>query len=126
VKIIVVDDENDITQLTKIVFELYDHEVVRTGCGRELFERLDKHYPVDALLLDVMLPEIDGYDICRKLRTDIKYKNLPIVMISARNNKDYIEQGYAAGADLYMVKPFDFDLLVKNVEKIVKNKSGMK
>jgi len=118
-KVLVIDDEPDILKLVKISLEMVEFEVVSALSGEEALEYLENNMPA-LILLDVMMPDMDGYQICRHLRRDIKTKNLPIVMLTARGQKGDAEKGFKAGASEYVLKPFDPYELGKQIYAILK------
>lgn len=102
-KILVVDDEKEIRELLKIYFINEGYEVILTSNGEEALNVLEE-IDIKLIVLDIMMPGIDGLEVCRRVRED---KNIPILMLSAKSeNMDKI-QGILTGADDYMIKPFD-------------------
>ncbi|WP_294357569.1 response regulator transcription factor [uncultured Clostridium sp.] len=102
-RILVVDDEKEIRDLIEIYLKNDGYEVIKASCGAEALEIVSKE-DIDLLVLDIMMPGIDGMELCRLIR---KNSNILILMLSAKSeNMDKI-QGILTGADDYMVKPFD-------------------
>ena len=97
-KILVVDDEVDTLNLTKIVLENEGYEVQTALNHTQAFEKVQKEVP-DMILLDIILPGIDGFEICRKLRNSLKIKSVPIIMFSASINEQILKQTQDAGAN---------------------------
>ena len=110
--IYVVEDDESIREIEEIALKNSGHEVIPFADGASFFKRLDSLLP-DLLLLDVMLPDMDGFDICREIR---RVKNVPILMVSAK--KDDIDKirGLGLGADDYITKPFSPSELVARVK----------
>ncbi|MFC1590851.1 response regulator transcription factor, partial [Candidatus Omnitrophota bacterium] len=83
---------------------------------------LDKARTVnpDLMLLDVMLPVVDGYKVCRTLKQDDKFKNIPIIMLTARAQTQDEQMAKAAGADAYLTKPIKSDILLAKIEELLK------
>lgn len=105
-KILVVDDEEGIITLLKDYFEMNDYEVCTAQNGKDALKKISKN--PDIILLDINMPEIDGIEICNRIRD---YVSCPILFLTARiENADKIN-GFRAGADDYIVKPFDLDEL---------------
>lgn len=105
-KIMVVDDEPDIVKLVKISLEMVNFEVIEAFSGKEALEKV--HNAVPALfLLDIMMPDMNGYEVCRRLKADEQTKNVPVVMLTAKGQKGDAEEGLKAGAIDYIIKPFD-------------------
>ena len=115
-KILTVVDEQDIVESLKFVLEAADYTCYAAYNGEDGL-RLAKEILPDLIILDVMMPKINGYKISRLLKYDNKYKNIPILMITARSQEEDKIIGEETGADEYITKPFDLDVVVKTVEK---------
>lgn len=115
-KILIVDDDENIAELISLylIKECFDTEIATDG---EAAIRKFKEYQPDLILLDIMLPGIDGYDVCREIR---KSSNVPIIMLSAKGEVFDKVLGLKIGADDYMVKPFDSNELVARVQAIMR------
>jgi len=105
-KVMVIDDEPDIVKLVKISLEMANFEVIEAFSGKEALEKVQKTVP-DLFLLDIMMPEMNGYEVCQKLKGEEKTRNVPVVMLTAKGQKGDAEQGLKVGADDYIIKPFD-------------------
>ena len=121
-KVMIVDDEEDITRLTGIVFEINGHETIKAYSGEECLRILEKGEKPDVIVLDIMMPGTSGYDICKKIKSDERFNGTPIVILSAKSEPKEIEEGLRAGATGYITKPFDPDTLVRQVEGYAKVK----
>ncbi|MEO0114508.1 MAG: response regulator [candidate division WOR-3 bacterium] len=120
-RILVVDDEEDIRLLIKRRLEQAGYEVVTASTGHEGLEKARRE-PVDLIVLDLMLPGIDGYQICGILKHDRRYMKIPILILTARAQlKDY-ELGMKVGADAYLTKPFDHESLLAKISELLANK----
>ena len=115
-KILVVDDDISINELIKINLEMAGYEVFSANDGVKGFALCKQELP-DLVILDVMMPKINGYKICRLLKFDTKYKNIPIVMVTARGQAQDIAIGEETGADEYITKPFEFNELYEVIKK---------
>ncbi|MFX1605378.1 MAG: response regulator transcription factor [Promethearchaeota archaeon] len=115
-KILVVDDEQTTTVLAKTFLEKHGFEVVIASDGEEALELAERQVP-DLILLDVMLPTIDGFEVCKKLKDNATFKNTPILMFTAKGLSSDVEKGEAAGADEYIIKPFSGKALVATIRK---------
>lgn len=104
--ILVCDDDEGIRELLAVALEL-DHDVVLAVNGRDALEQLEAGTSVDIMVLDAMMPELDGVETLRRLRADPEYADLPVVMLSARVSEHDLSLGFGAGADEYVTKPFD-------------------
>lgn len=113
-RILVVDDDQDILEALSVILSMDNYDVVGTTRGEEAFDKVSGKKP-DLILLDVLLSGIDGRDICRKLKTQLTTKNIPIIMISAHPDAAWSTK--KAGADCFVAKPFDIDDLLSRIEK---------
>ncbi len=122
-KILIVDDEQAIVDLIKINLEMDGFHTDFCLCGLDALDKAPKYIP-DIILLDVMLPDISGYEVCKSLQ----YLNIPIIMLTARNDiKDKL-YGLELGADDYITKPFDSRELIARVKTVLRrtNKNEIK
>lgn len=105
-RVMVIDDEPDIVKLVKISLEMANFEVIEAFSGREALEKAQQTVP-DLFLLDIMMPEMNGYEVCRQLKSQERTRNVPVVMLTAKGQKGDAEQGLKVGAEDYIIKPFD-------------------
>lgn len=115
-RVLIVDDEPDIVETIKFNLELEGIECLEAYDGEEALSKAKKENP-DLILLDIMLPKMNGYKVARLLKFDESYKNIPIIMLTARTQEKDIELGEETGANEYVTKPFDMDMLVTLVNK---------
>ena len=116
-RILVIDDDPGVRMLCKIAFRMDGDEIIPAANGREGLELLDAEQ-VDAVVLDVMLPSINGFEILRCIREDARWSDLPVVLLSVRVGiQDQID-GWRAGADEYLTKPFSPSALAAKVYQI--------
>ena len=115
-KILVVDDEELTTELAKTFLEKHGFEVIIATDGEEGLEMAENESP-DLILLDVMLPTMDGFAVCKLLKDNAKFADTPILMFTARGLSSDIEKGAIVGADEYIVKPFSGKALVATIRK---------
>jgi CheY-like chemotaxis protein len=116
--ILIVDDDPAITTLLKMSFELEGHVVMTAASGAEALE-LARHLHPAAMVVDVMMPEMDGLELVRRLRANEATADIPIVCCSAKSLAGDVEAGLAAGADDYVTKPCDPMELIERVEQRV-------
>ncbi len=122
-KILLVDDEPEIVILTRMMLEKEGHEVIVAKNGAECFERLNTETP-DLILLDIMMPEDDGWEICRKIKGDEKTRGIPVAMFTVRTSDDSVEKSIEySHADAHINKPFDMKKLLRTIEKILERTS---
>jgi len=112
-KILAVDDDSDILDVIKIILEDEGYQVQTLMDGKKVFDSINEDKP-DLILLDVMLGGMDGRDICRALKADSAFKNIPIVMISASHNLDNFLSMPGSPND-FLAKPFDINHLINMV-----------
>jgi DNA-binding response OmpR family regulator len=117
-KILIVDDEPDIVSALGMRFQTMGYEVIGAYDGLEALEKARGENP-DLILLDIMLPKLDGYKVCRILKFDENYKHIPIVMVTAKIAEHDKKIGKEAGAEAYITKPFDTADLVEKVKSFI-------
>ncbi len=115
-KILVVDDEELTTELAKTFLEKHGFDVIIAFDGEEGLSKAQAEKP-DLILLDVMLPTMDGFAVCKKLKESDDFKNTPILMFTAKGLSSDIEKGQSVGADEYIIKPFSGKALVATIRK---------
>ena len=115
-KILIVDDEQDIVESLKFVLEVSGF-VCYTAYNGEDGLNLAKEIMPDLIILDVMMPKINGYKISRLLKYDNKYKDIPIIMVTARSQLEDKMIGEETGVNEYITKPFELDDIVKKVQE---------
>ena len=115
-KILIVDDEPDIVDTIKFNLELDGYDCLVSYDGLNAIEKVHREIP-DLILLDVRLPKRNGYQVCRLLKFDEKYKHIPILMLTARAQQSDRQLGKNTGADEYITKPFEMDELVRHVKR---------
>jgi DNA-binding response OmpR family regulator len=116
-RILVIDDDPGVRVLCKIAFRADGDEIVEAASGREGLEVLATE-TVDAVVLDVMLPSVNGFEILRRIREDVRVCELPVVLLSVRVGiQDQID-GWRAGADDYLTKPFSPAVLAAKVYEL--------
>jgi len=118
-KIFIVEDEPSIVQLVKYNLEKENFKVLVSNNGEEGLQEIKKTEP-DLILLDWMLPDLSGIDICKALRKDTKFKNIPIIMLTARSQEEDKVLGLNVGADDYLPKPFSNLELIARVNALLR------
>lgn len=117
-KILIVDDERDLIETLTFRLEASGYEVVSAYNGREGLDKAREHAP-DLILLDIMMPEMDGYKVCKELRQDIKCKDIPVVMVTAKGQDTDRDMGIEAGANGYLTKPFEANQLLDKIKELL-------
>jgi DNA-binding response OmpR family regulator len=105
-RILVVDDDRVIQQLLKVNLELEGYAVDVAEDGQEALERFDDFQP-HLVLLDIMMPRLDGWEVCRRLKDGVDSADVPIVLLSARAQEADVQRGTEMGVAAYVTKPFD-------------------
>lgn len=112
--ILAVDDEPLNLMILKELFE-DEHDITLAESGEEAMDKLENAVP-DVVLLDVMMPGIDGIEVCKRIRSNPKFEKVKVVMVSGKAMESDIQRGLDAGADHYISKPFDMMELMEIVE----------
>lgn len=115
-RILVVDDELDLVAVLRMGLEIQGFEVLEAMDGEEGLRRARQDRP-DLVVLDLMLPKMDGYKVCRALKFDERFRNLPIIILSARSGDQDRRLALDMGADLFMTKPYDMTVLVAKIRQ---------
>ena len=121
-KILVVDDNDDIRRLTQSYLTSEGHRVQLASGGDTALEAM-RADPPDVLILDIMMPTMDGYEVMRKMTADGLKERIKVVVLTAKNSEADWIKGYRLGADDYLTKPFDLDELSACLEKVLTSTS---
>ncbi|OGX37648.1 MAG: hypothetical protein A3G91_04515 [Omnitrophica WOR_2 bacterium RIFCSPLOWO2_12_FULL_50_9] len=117
-KILVVDDERVIVQMVGMRLKAHGYDVISACDGQEGLDVAKKEKP-DLIILDVMMPKMDGYKVCGLLKMDARFAKIPIIMFTARAQDKDRDLGKEVGANAYITKPFDPQLLVGKVKELL-------
>ena len=117
-KILVCDDERHIVRLIQVNLERQGYEVVTAFDGKEGLEKIKAEKP-NLVVLDVMMPYMDGFEVLKSLRREADTENLPVIMLTAKAQDKDVFEGYHYGADMYLTKPFNPMELVTFVKRIL-------
>ena len=118
--ILVVDDDPYILMSLEFLMRKSGFDVLVARNGKETLEILNRNVP-DVVLLDIMMPDVDGYDICKHIKSTKKLKECKVVFLSAKSKESDIQKGYDIGAELYITKPFSNKDLVKKIQELIAN-----
>jgi diguanylate cyclase (GGDEF)-like protein len=124
-RILVVEDDTDISNMLRIYFASQGYEVAVTPRGGEALERCRQQLP-HVIVLDIMLPDIDGYEVCSRLRTNLRTSHIPIIFLTQKDERSDKIAGLELGADDYITKPFDIEelrLRVQNAQRRAERES---
>ena len=119
-KILVVDDEQDLVETIRSKLSSEGYKVFAAHTGVEALEKAKDTKP-DLILLDIMMPELNGYQVCKKIKEDDSLKNIPDVILTAKAQESDKFWGLETGADDYITKPFEFKSLLKTITKHLKH-----
>jgi len=120
-RLLLVDDEHDFIDVIATRLEAKGYDIIKAFDGKKGLEKAHTEKP-DLVILDVMMPELNGYDVCRKLKVDSKFSNIPIILLTAKFQPSDIDFGKEMGADAYLTKPVELDVLTERVEELLKKK----
>ena len=120
-KIIVADDEQALRELVADYFEAEGYTVLQADDGDVAVSLMEENPDTDAVIMDVMMPELDGWAACRKIRT---FSTVPVLMLTARSEEFDQLMGFESGADDYVTKPFSPAVLVKRIDALIRRASG--
>lgn len=120
-KILVVDDEKDIAESVKILLSEKGFKVVIANNGAEAVKKAKAERP-DMIVMDLMMPEMNGFDACKMIKADTDTQNTPILVLTAQQLGKDLEDAFAAGANDYVIKPFSNERLLEKVEKLLAGK----
>ena len=115
-KILVVDDEPDVASLLTLMLKSQGYEVITAGDGQDALEKARSEKP-DLIVLDIMLPKLDGYRVARMLKFDENFSHIPIIMVTAKIQEKDKKIGIETGADAYVTKPFDTTALLEKIKE---------
>lgn len=116
-RVLIVDDHADIRRLVRLTLEFEDVEVQEAADGPEALQVLERWHP-DAMLVDVMMPGMDGMDLCRSVRRNPATRHIPLLFLTARGQAHDREEGLQAGANAYLVKPFSPLQLIRELDRV--------
>lgn len=121
VRILVIDDEKDFVDTLAIRLEAKGYDISKAFDGKEGLEKAHSDNP-DLIILDIIMPEMNGFDVCRKLKVDPKFSNIPIILLTAKFQPNDIDFGKEMGADAYLTKPVELNTLSDKINELLKEK----
>lgn len=117
IKVLIVDDEPSILMSLEFLMKKEGYDVFIARDGQEALDIIQREIP-SIVLLDIMMPNVDGYEVCRFIRANESSAHCKVIFLSAKNKEPDIEKGYAVGANLYVAKPFSTRSLITQVRKL--------
>jgi two-component system, OmpR family, alkaline phosphatase synthesis response regulator PhoP len=121
-RILVVDDEIYIVHILEFTLTMEGYEVLTAADGEEALRKIEQDRP-DLVVLDIMMPKMDGYEVCRRLRDDEDLRTLPVILLSAKGRPIDRETGLEVGADDYIVKPFSPRRLLEKIRELLERQT---
>jgi DNA-binding response OmpR family regulator len=123
-RILVVDDDENILNLERTILEQKGFDVIGAGGGQEALDLLAQQ-TFDLVLLDVMMPEVDGFTVCRKIKEDSRLKDVPVIFLTAKGGGEALAEGFESGAVMYINKPFTANKLLTIVNTMLESGSNL-
>jgi len=117
-RVLIVDDEPNIVLALRLLMRKEGYEIRAVADGEEALAAVREFRP-DLILLDVMLPKVDGYEVCRRIRADPELRGTTIIMLTAKGREVEREKGLALGADLYVTKPFSTRDVIQTIREVL-------
>ncbi len=122
-KILIVDDEKDLIETLSFRLNSNGYEVISAYDGQAGLDKAKKEKP-DLIVLDLMLPKMDGYKVCGLLKKDVRYSGIPIIIFTARALEEDRKLGIEVGADAFVTKPFEPKALLAKIEELLGGSNG--
>ncbi len=119
--ILVVDDEEDVLILMEKILKYKGYKVITADGGNKALDIINSDTKIDLVILDIMMPDINGWEVCRKIKSNPKINSIPVVMLSALFLEDDIKTSFEAGADEHITKPVNFQKISDVIYQLVGN-----
>ena len=119
-KILLVEDDLYASETLKFALEAKGHKVALATNGRDALNMVNSEIP-QLIILDIMMPKMDGYHFCRLLKFDAKFQHIPVIIVSSKIQEADKKLGLACGGNEYITKPYDLNMLINTVEKYLDN-----
>ncbi len=119
-KLLLIDDDLLSIETLKFAMEAKGYEVITAANGKDALSIVREKRPL-LILVDVMMPKMDGYHFCRLIKFDTRFKHIPIIVVSARRQEADVKLGFACGCDDYVTKPYDINNLISLIENYLNN-----
>lgn len=117
-KILIVEDEESLLKLESILLTSKGYEVRGVANGRAALDAVAEEQP-DLVLLDIMLPEIDGFEVCQRIKENAATAHIPVVMLTAKKSREDMARGEKVGADWYITKPFKSTMVIETIQRFL-------
>jgi len=120
-KLLIIDDEKDFVETLAERLTAKGYEIIKAFDGKEGLDKIHTEKP-DLVLLDIMMPEMDGFDVCRKLKIDEAFKNIPVIILTAKFQPCDLKFGMEMGAEEYITKPVELNVLTNKIRELLKKR----
>jgi len=117
-KILIVEDEESLLKLESILLTSKGYDVRGVANGQDALDAVAEEKP-DLILLDIMLPEIDGFEVCQRIKDDPDTKDIPVIMLTAKKSREDMARGEKVGADWYITKPFKSVMVIETIQRFL-------
>lgn len=117
-KILIVEDEESLLKLESILLTSKGFEVRGVSNGAEALKAIAEEAP-DLVLLDIMLPEMDGFEVCRRIKSEDATRSIPVIMLTAKKSREDMARGEEVGADWYITKPFKSAMVIETIQRFL-------
>ncbi|MFO7576419.1 MAG: response regulator [Pelovirga sp.] len=117
-KILIVEDEESLLKLESILLSTKGYMVQGVASGLAALKAIGENLP-DLVLLDVMLPELDGFEVCQQIKSNPQTRHIPVILLTARKSPEDVARGREVGADQYMTKPFKSSMVIAAIERLL-------
>ncbi len=117
-KILIVEDEESLLKLESILLTTKGYLVQGATTGLAALEAISREAP-DLILLDIMLPEMDGFEVCTRIKNNVETNHIPVILLTARKNPEDMARGKEVGAEEYITKPFKSAMVMATIEKLL-------
>jgi DNA-binding response OmpR family regulator len=117
-KILIVEDEESLLKLESILLTSKGYEVQGVPNGQAALDAIEQEHP-DLVLLDIMLPEIDGFEVCRRIKSNQETRHIPVIMLTAKKSREDMARGEKVGADWYITKPFKSAMVIETIQRFL-------
>lgn len=117
-KILIVEDEESLLKLESILLTSKGYDVKGAATGQEALDAIERDQP-DLVLLDIMMPGLDGFEVCRRIKINPETKDIPVIMVTAKKSGDDMARGEEVGADWYITKPFKSAMVIETIQRFL-------
>ena len=117
-KILIVEDEESLLKLESILLTSKGYDVRGVSNGQQALDAIDEEHP-DLVLLDIMLPQIDGFEVCQRIKDNPETKDIPVIMLTAKKSREDMARGEKVGADWYITKPFKSAMVIETIQRFL-------